>query len=251
MITVALIGKTGNGKSTLGNALLGGTDFKASDNAESCTTNIHAANGRFAGQNIRVIDTPGLADSEGRDEEHMTKFTQFLIDSKDGVNAFVITLSGAEPRFDANLQALFNVFEAILGKDFWNHVILVFNKCDLPKTKRKCKESFGGQIRTLICNKHADAKRAFSRGGLQFFAISAEEHDNHAARQADPEWIRLVETIARKGLFTCETFGSVAAASEEGKGLGEILESIVRPMWINLVTPLLSALPKFLGCTIS
>lgn len=61
--TIALLGLTGSGKSTLGNTLTNKKDFFIeSDNPESQTQEVIGSEGQFNNKLVYIIDTPGLYD---------------------------------------------------------------------------------------------------------------------------------------------------------------------------------------------
>ncbi|CAG0903211.1 unnamed protein product, partial [Cyprideis torosa] len=87
-ITLLLVGKTGAGKSCLGNRLLGYSvlddrngPFKVSPGVHSETSDVKMVDGFFFGERskpIRVIDCPGLADSRGQDDQFASKLSDMM-----------------------------------------------------------------------------------------------------------------------------------------------------------------------------
>lgn len=135
--TLVVIGKTGVGKSSFLNVLCGldpdKGHFKVSDSLESCTTKVGVLQANWLGdesERIYVVDTPGTADTEGRDQQLMEEVVKFLRKLGDGVNAFVILFNGCSPRFDKHVQELLHMVEFMLTKDFWKWGVIAMTHCD-------------------------------------------------------------------------------------------------------------------------
>jgi len=125
-----VLGKTGVGKSTFGNQLLGnpymfevGHDFQRSKTSE-----IKAATGQYLGRGtcVTVIDTPGFDDTRGKeyDHKHSQEMQQYLKDNYDSINIFLLLIKGSDTRFDDSLDRMLQWYEEIFGKDFWKHVVV-------------------------------------------------------------------------------------------------------------------------------
>jgi hypothetical protein len=138
--TIVMIGPTGAGKSSLGNRFLGSEAFQTSSlgKSETSQTTPREAPIRLAsasGEDVtwihRVIDTPGLGDTEGRDWEFFEETIKELRDKMKEVNliAFVFPLgSRVGTDFHKTLKMLLVAFEKA-GASLWDHTCLVVTKC--------------------------------------------------------------------------------------------------------------------------
>lgn len=99
------LGKTGAGKSSLLNILLGYDEFKAKAGAKSVTDCITERTGTWTIDSntsetiITVADTPGFADSMQRDEEFLKTFQDYILDlgARTGIDAFLLVFQCNSP----------------------------------------------------------------------------------------------------------------------------------------------------------
>ncbi|KAI8059974.1 uncharacterized protein B0P05DRAFT_558258 [Gilbertella persicaria] len=104
-LNLIALGRTGDGKSSLLNDLLGHQAFKQKISAKSQTKEIQSSEGFWAplhpymhnkkdfGCPIRVIDTPGFGDSQMRDKEFFSLIQQALLDAaneKGGIHCILM-----------------------------------------------------------------------------------------------------------------------------------------------------------------
>lgn len=97
------LGKTGAGKSSLLNILLGYDEFKAKAAAKSVTDCITERTGIWTIDQtesiITVADTPGFADSMQRDEEFLTEFQDYILEvgQRFGIDSFMLVFQCNSP----------------------------------------------------------------------------------------------------------------------------------------------------------
>ena len=130
-----LLGKTGHGKSSLGNFLLEYNKFGVSDKPESKTDETEI--GYNYSKNFGIIDTPGLNDSKGRDQIHYEKMIRFIQSRK--ITSFLLVLNYQEPRLSSDMKDLIKIFCNIFNFEAFEHLGIVFTKF-YETSKKRAKE---------------------------------------------------------------------------------------------------------------
>jgi predicted GTPase len=129
-VTLAVTGQTGAGKSALLNAYLQRDAFEVWDNPQSCTGRTSASENLVLNVLRTGIDTQGLDDTKGIDEEHVQQMVAFLKEWDHGVNVFAIVINVHADRFDQGTQKLVKLLHQFFNNPrFWNQVCIVFTKC--------------------------------------------------------------------------------------------------------------------------
>mmetsp|Transcript_8049 Transcript_8049/g.19051 ORF Transcript_8049/g.19051 Transcript_8049/m.19051 type:complete len:374 (-) Transcript_8049:232-1353(-) len=124
---VLLVGETGQGKSLIGNLLLGRQAFVSAESSSSVTQKCSRASSfdeEFETE-FQVVDTIGLMDTHRAPQEVYEILTEFTKLVPDGVHAVVVVLPGGRSK-EAEARIL-DVIGILFGVDVWSYCIVVFN----------------------------------------------------------------------------------------------------------------------------
>ena len=185
-IQLLLIGKTGHGKSSLGNFLLGQKDlFKVYDVPTSGTqdTSKSERNG------LTIIDSPGLLDSgndanKNKDVEHYKELVYFIKSLKN-LNGIIIVMNSQEMKISEDIQTMLKMICNTFEYRYFNNISFVFTnfygyRKELEKIRNN-KEEFVMQAKELI-------KKFYGKnelpGTLPYFFINSDldESDDYSFR---------------------------------------------------------------------
>ena len=150
-ICMVLFGETGHGKSTLGNAILGKEAFKCNDTMQSVTKEVYGDYGEGKNKNIFIIDTPGINDSQGKDNEYLKNISIFLKKRND-IKGIIIVLNYSlnntyQNSAEKSFKFVFRVFNSI---NICYHIAIVFTH--FYEGRRTPNRNAQGKKKELIFN---------------------------------------------------------------------------------------------------
>ncbi|GLJ16889.1 hypothetical protein SUGI_0291360 [Cryptomeria japonica] len=131
--TLILMGRTGNGKSSTGNSIIGRNVFKPGFSFTSTTQECQLEQTSWKdGRILKVIDTPGLFDTNSLNstkeffETHIAKCIEL---AKDGIHGVLYVVS-VKNRFTPEEAGILDSLQLLFGQDIINYVVLVFTGGD-------------------------------------------------------------------------------------------------------------------------
>ena len=77
---------------------------------------------------LKVVDTPGFGDSEGRDNEFIVEMMDVLKNELGYTNLITLVLEGSTPRFGEALYNMLRQMTSIFGNDWWDFMVVGVSK---------------------------------------------------------------------------------------------------------------------------
>ena len=172
-MAVLLIGSTGNGKSTLGNFLVDPSEdkifsrdhqhFKIAQTNRPETQNVSIGEIHSKKKKIKVIDTPGLNESDKHDLKHMIQIVEKL-QSIDAMLGCIVVVK-FNSKIDAQYKATLQYYRKLLPFLFERNVIIVMTDFQTDDRSVRMRQRQGIDVQQIKTNA---IREVVESGSLQY-----------------------------------------------------------------------------------
>uniref|UniRef100_A0AAQ4NSR8 AIG1-type G domain-containing protein n=1 Tax=Gasterosteus aculeatus aculeatus TaxID=481459 RepID=A0AAQ4NSR8_GASAC len=137
---IVILGKTGVGKSSLANTILGEDVFQIGFNGVSATSECQSETRRVDGRDVTLIDTLGVFDTGRSEEELKPAIVKCITECSPGPHAFIIVFK--VEAFTDQEQDVINKINQFFSEEAFKYATVLFTRGDQLKEGQTIEEYF-------------------------------------------------------------------------------------------------------------